>query len=248
MTSPGRNSLPVEAGPFLALAGQYVTVVCSAGNFDLLKGISHMAMHQYLQETEFAAKNLFALATEEQRQLDALSQQLRQTEEQGKFHQWDFQTSDFNDDFSDAYVMGAFIRAAKAGQEVERLKTEVATLQASVGTRQHAVQAIAGAIFQLAKQGISLVYGELSAAPAGRILGSLCVRDIIWQARNQSMHYEEGNPKKAVSELFVTLEREHGRQFSLTTHAGQNRAKQVLDVLAWTSYESYLQDMQTLLS
>jgi hypothetical protein len=206
-----------------------------------------MAMHQYLQDTEFAAKNLFALATEEQRQLDALSGQLRQTEERGKYHQWDFQTSDFNDDFSEAYVMAAFVRAAKAGEEVERLKTEVATLQASVGTRQHAVQAIAGAIFQIAKQGISLVYGGLGAAPTGRSLGSLSVRDIIWQSRNQSMHYEEGNPKKPVSDLFATLEREHGPHFSLVTHAGQNRAKQVLDVLAWTSYESYLQDMQTLL-
>jgi hypothetical protein len=176
-------------------------------------------MHQYLQDTEFAAKNLFALATEEQRQLDALSEQLRKTEAQVKHHQWDFETSDFNDDFSEAYVMAAFIRASKAGQEVERLKVEVAGLQASVGTRQHAVQAISGAIFQIAKQGISLVHGGLGAAPDGRILGSLFVRDIIWQARNQSMHYEEGKPKKAVLDLFATLEQEHGPHFSLAAHA-----------------------------
>lgn len=204
-------------------------------------------MHQYLQDTEFAAKNLFALATEEQRQLDALSEQLKKTEAQGRHHQWDFETSDFNDDFSEGYVMAAFIRAAKAGQEVERLKAEVATLQASVGTRQHAVQAISGAIFQIAKQGISLVHGGLGAAPDGRTVGSLFLRDIIWQARNQSMHYEEGKPKKAVSDLFATLEQEHGSHFSLAAHAGQNRAKQVLDMLGWTNYESYLQDMRTLL-
>ncbi|WP_070358306.1 hypothetical protein [Duganella sp. HH105] len=206
-----------------------------------------MAIHQYLQDTAFAAKNLFALATEEEHQLSALSEGLQRTEGRLKIHQWDFQTSDLNDDFSDAYVMAAFVRAAKAGQEVERLQREVATLQASVGTHQHAVQAIAGAIFQIAKQGISLVHGGLGSVPAGRKMGSLALRDIVWQARNQSMHYEEGNPKKAVLDLFAILEKEHGPHFSLVAHAGQNRAKQVLDVLGWTNYELYLRDMQSLL-
>lgn len=204
-------------------------------------------MHPYVQNTEFATKNLFALATEEERQLDELLDGLRHTEELLKIHQWDFQTSDLNDDFSDAYVMAAFHRAAKAGQETERLKGEVATLQASVGAHQYAVQAIAGAIFQIAKQGISLVYGKPSSAPAGRTLGSLAIRDIIWETRNQSMHYEEGGPRKGVKDLFATLEQEHGLQFSLSAHAGQSRAKQVLDLLSWTNYESYLRDMHVLL-
>lgn len=204
-------------------------------------------MHQYLQDTEFATRNLFGLATDEERQLKARSEGLSQTEQRLKVHQWDFQTSDLNDDFSDAYVMAAFSRAAKAAQEVERLKGEVATLQASVGTHQHAIQAIAGAILQIAKQGIALVHSGLVAAPAGRALGSLTVRDIIWQARNQSMHYEEGTFKKPLLDLFATLEQEHGSQFSLAKHSRQNRAKQVLDVLGWTNYESYLKDMQALL-
>lgn len=206
-------------------------------------------MHQYIQDTEFATKNLFSLATDEERQLKALLERLRETEHRLKVHQWDFETSDLNDDFSDAYVMAAFSRAAKAAHEVERLKGEVAILQASVGTHQQAVQTIAGAILQIAKQGISLVHGGLGAAPPGRTLGSLAVRDIIWQARNQSMHYEEPQAKlkKALLDLFATLEQEQGPQFSLGTYAGQNRAKQVLDILGWTSYEAYVQDMQVLL-
>lgn len=208
---------------------------------------SQSAMHQYLQDTEFATKNLFALATDEEHELKALTERLKQAEEHLKVRQWDFQTSDLNEDFSDVYVMAAFARAAKVAQEVEYLKDEVAALQASVGTHQHAVQAIAGAILQIAKQGISLVYGGTGAAPPGRALGSLAIRDVIWQARNQSMHYEEGTFKKAVVDLFATLEKEYGSQFSLTTHARQNRAKQVIDILGWKNYESYLQDMQVLL-
>lgn len=204
-------------------------------------------MHQYLQDTEFAAKNLFSLATDEANQLKALTERLPPLEQQLKVHQWDFQTSDLNEDFSDAYVMAAFGRAARAGQEVERLKVQVAGLQASVGTHQHSIQAIAGSIFQLAKQGISLVHGGPGSAPPGRMVGSLAIRDIVWQARNQSMHYEEGSFKKALVDLFLTLEAEHGSQFSLTIHAKQNRARQVLEVLGWVGYDAYLRDMQALL-
>lgn len=204
-------------------------------------------MHQYLKDTEFAAKSLFSLATDEANQLNSLAERLFPLEQQLKVQQWDFQSSDLNDDFSDAYVMAAFGRAARTGQEVERLKNQVAELQASVGTRQHSIQAIAGAIFQLAKQGISLVHGGLVAAPPGRFVGSLAIRDIIWQARNQSMHYEEGSFKTALVDLFATLESGHGPQLSLTIHVKQNRAKQVLDVLGWVSYDSYLRDMQALL-
>ena len=204
-------------------------------------------MHQYLQDTEYATLNLFQLATKEETELGILSDKLAGSEKKLKVHQWDFQTSDLNDDFSDAYVMGAFARAGNAGLEVQQLKTEVAKLQSSLGTHQHAVQAIAGAILQIAKQGISLVHGGPISAPAGRLLGSLAVRDIVWQARNQSMHYEEGKFKKAVVILFATLEREQGPQFSLTKYANQNRAKQVLDALGWTSYDAYAKDMKALL-
>lgn len=204
-------------------------------------------MHQYLQDTEYATKNFFSLATDEERQLCALTERLRQTELSLAAHQWDFQTSDLNDDFSDAYVMAAFARAARAGQDLERVKSEVAIIQASIGTHQHSVQAISGSILQIAKQGISLVHGGLETAPPGRMVGSLTLRDIIWQARNQTLHYEDGTYRKSASELFGTLEREQGPQFSLTTYAKQNRAKQILDLLGWTSYEAFISDMQTLL-
>ncbi len=204
-------------------------------------------MHRYLQDTDYAAQNLLRLATEEEGKLRVLTTSLRQTEAQLKVHQWDFQSSDLNEDFSDAYVMAAFGRAARAGQEAERLQIEVAKLQASVGAHQQATQAIAGAVFQIAKQGISLVHGSPDAAPTGRTIGSLAIRDIIWQARNQSMHYEEGAFKKSLIDFFATLEIEQGSQFSLAMHAKQNRAKQVLDLLGWPSYAAYMQDMQELL-
>jgi hypothetical protein len=204
-------------------------------------------MHQYLQDTEFATQNLLRLATEEEVQLRDLSEKLTQAEAQLKVHQWDFQSSDLNEDFSDAYVMAAFGRAARAGQEAQHLRSQVAALQARVGAHQQATQAIAGAVLQIAKQGISLVHGALAAAPPGRSIGSQCVRDIVWQGRNQSMHYEEGNFKKPLTDLFAKLEAEQGPRFSLAAHPQQNRAKQIVELLGWHSYAAYVQDLRALL-
>lgn len=204
-------------------------------------------MHQYIADTEFASQNLLQLATEEENKLEELSTQLRSVEAKLSAHKLDFESSDLNDDFSDVYVMGAFYRMAKAAQQAEVLHRQLATFQASIGTHQQAIQAIAGALLQIAKQGISVVHGSLAAAPEGRKIGTASLKEVIWQARNQALHYEEGKFKRSVTDLFTTLEREQGAQFSLVAHANQSRAKQVLSVLGWKSYAAYLSDMQSLL-
>jgi hypothetical protein len=204
-------------------------------------------MHQFLNDTEYAIENLLQLATDEEKTLKELAPRLASVEAQFRVHKWDFESSDLNDDFSDAYVMAAFGRMAKAHQEAATLQSQIAAIQVSIGTHQQATQAIAGAILQIAKQGISIVHGDLAGAPEGRKIGSLPIRDIIWQARNQALHFEEGSFKKAVTTLFSALEAEQGPQFSLAQHANQCRAKQVLGLLRWDSYEHYLNDMVVLL-
>lgn len=204
-------------------------------------------MHQYIHDTTFAVTNLIQLANSEENDLKAKLEELKPIEAQFKVHKWDFESSDLNDDFSDAYVMAAFGRMARAGQAAQVLQQRIAVLQASVGAHQQAIQAIAGAILQVAKQGISVVHGGLATAPEGRKIGTLPVRDIIWQARNQALHYEEGTFKKSVVELFATLATEQGPAFSLAQHAGQSRAKQVLALLGWTNYSNYERDMRMLL-
>lgn len=204
-------------------------------------------MHQYLIDTEFAAKNLLQLATEEKSRLRELESSLINAEAKFQAHQWDFRTSDMNDDFSDAHVMAAFGRMASAHKEAEAIKVEFAVIQASIHAREHAVQAIAAALLQIARQGMSASFGDVDAVPTGRMIGSLPIRDIIWQARNQALHFEEGSFRKTVTALFSTLEAEQGQIFSLTQHLKQSRAKQVMELLNWDSYEAYRADMVTLL-
>lgn len=62
------------------------------------------------------------------------------------------------------------------------------------------------------------------------------------------MHYEEGDKyKQPLLGVFSTLEREQGSHFALSDHPKQSRAKQVLDLIGWKDYASYLQDMKLLL-
>lgn len=106
----------------------------------------------YSDDTEYAMRNLIRLAMREEDEFREKSQLLQDAEQQLKIYQWDFQTSDLNDDFSEGYVMAAFARAGRAGQEVNALQSQVANLQASIGAKQHSVQAICGSILQIAKQ------------------------------------------------------------------------------------------------
>ena len=204
-------------------------------------------MHQYITDTEYAAKHLLLLANEEENKLQELSEKLSNVEAQLRVHKWDFESSDLNDDFSEVHVRGAFGKAAQEYQQAEALQGQLTKLQVSIDIHQQAVQAIACSILQIAKQGISIVHGGLSAAAEGRKIGSLTLKEVVWQARNQAMHYEAHNLHNSVTNLFATLEREQGAQFSLTGYPKQSRAKQVLVLLGWSDYVSYVHDMQSLL-
>ena len=204
-------------------------------------------MNQYISETEYAVKNLIELATSEENKVAVLKEKLSSEEAKYKVHKWDFETSDLHEDFSDVYVMGAFQRMAQAGNEASELEQEIYSLQTVIGSRQSAIQSICGAILQIAKQGMSIVNGGLPNTPEGRMIGTLKIKDIIWQARNQSIHYEEGNFNQRVIDVFTTLEQEQGSDFSLAQHQSQSRAKQIINLLNWNDYGNYASDMQSLL-
>lgn len=204
-------------------------------------------MNPYITETEYAVKNLIELASNEEAELEKQKKALTASEAKFKHNQWDFETSDMNDDFSDAHVMGAFHRMASAHQESTELQQEINALQALIGSKQAAIQAICGAILQISKQGISVVHGGKDNASEGRQIGSVNLRDIIWEARNQAIHYEEGRFNRNVTELFEKLKSDNGPEFCIVAHTGQSRAKQIIQLLGWQAYESYSGDMQLLL-
>lgn len=200
----------------------------------------------YIQDTKYAAESLIDLAMSEEREIEELWPNLKDAESRVKALQWDFETSDLHEDFSDHYVIAAFHRMAMAKDELDPLRRKVDELRASMGAKQYAVRNICGALLQLAKQGISLVHGQKSNAPSGRIVAGWPIKDMIWEARNQAMHCEEGKPRKPVVNLFFDLERTFGYKFSLSLHPKTSRATEIVRVLGWDKYDQYERDLKSL--
>jgi hypothetical protein len=105
-----------------------------------------------------------------------------------------------------------------------------------LAAREFSFASLAGTLLQFAKQGLSVVYGK--------IIGSQPLKAVILQARNQSEHWEEGNPRPLVEACFKTLEAEKGAQFS--QYKTKSLAFDVVSMLGWNTFADFKNDMLTM--
>ena len=213
-----------------------------------------LLMHQYIVETGNTVRGLLEMVGREISLIKEQTSKLREVIIKFKTQGRDFNSADLNEDFSDAYVMSAYFRLANSTSGADELKSEIVKTQALIGTHQLTIQTLCGLILQIAKQGIILVHGSFLArdsytigTPSGRIIAPLTLRDIIWQACNQTIYCKEGNYPQPVIDLFAELEISHGTQFSLSRYPRQSRAKQIIQLLEWLNYKTYISDMRLLL-
>ena len=116
----------------------------------------------------------------------------------------------------------------------DRIDSKIDNLHRLIANLQPTYRTLAGALLQIAKQGISMRHGGLSSCPDGRIVGSTePLKNVIWQARNQSVHYEEGKYHKSVVDCFSNLASDFGPRFAL---GSKNLALDVIEILGWRSY------------
>lgn len=101
-----------------------------------------------------------------------------------------------------------------------------------------------GSILQYAKQGISLAHGGLDKCPEGRSIGSQSLKNIVWQGRNQAMHWEEGDLHEVVKNCFNALFKDFGKAF-LDFHS-QSLAFEVIGTLQWHEFADFEKDMLSL--
>ncbi|MGG6447671.1 hypothetical protein [Pseudobacillus badius] len=106
---------------------------------------------------------------------------------------------------------------------------------------------LAGSILQLAKQGLSIVFGQTINFPQEPKIEDISVATIILAGRNQSMHYEEGNYKNVIKSCFEALAQIDSK-FALQNASGKNMSIEILDMLGWDDYESYIATMEDLLN
>ena len=74
-----------------------------------------------------------------------------------------------------------------------------------------------------------------------RRFGSQFLKDIIWQGRNQTMHWEEGHLSSQVRQCFEKLANEINTSFA--DYQNRNVAVDLIDLLGWVDFAKFRDDM-----
>lgn len=200
-------------------------------------------MHSYLLETEYAVQGLFALIRDEEAKCGVVRTKIQNTQDERLRAQaillYGAPHSGFGEDTTSYFEK----KVRDARRTIAALEAETVQLEASLAVKAFSVRSIAGAILQIAKQGIVIAHGSLTNCPTGRIVGAEALRNVIWQARNQAMHWEEGTFRSPVLACFASLESSFGATLRLEATSPTNLAKEILDILGWHSYPEYIADM-----
>lgn len=111
-------------------------------------------------------------------------------------------------------------------------------LKQKIAARQFAIAALSGTLLQFAKQGLSITHGKFNNCPNGPFIGSQTLKEIIWNARNQSLHWEEKNLHPSTKNCFKKLSIEFGFTDFGMFHSS-NLAYSVIKLLGWRTFEDF---------
>ena len=208
-------------------------------------------MHQYIIDTEYAVRGIIDLITAEEILTAQLHRQYEGLSSKESYLSKSLQDAPYSEDVNPFQEQAIAIALYDTREALADLKKKIMELQKSIQAKGVSLDTLCGGLLQIAKQGISIVYGGLAGCPDGRSIGigaeTEKLKNVIWQARNQSMHYEEGNFKPSLIDCFAKLEASYGNKFSLTLNVGKNLAHDVIQELGWKDYSKYESDIQSLI-
>ena len=184
----------------------------------------------FLDHTAPAARALFHAISEEEARYKLINESL---EGAHRLYYSDFITADLNEDFDQVNVQHKFMQAAEAKMQALLIS--------------QSVEVLCGSVFQIGRQGISLILKNKDKYSRGRGIGSQHLSNLIWHGRNQAMHWEEGVPaNKYTTACFETLKNDFGPQFDIGV-SPKSMAWNLWAVVGWNSYEKFEQDMRGIL-
>jgi hypothetical protein len=134
------------------------------------------------------------------------------------------------------------------GPDKDRHQTaaEYDDVRARLDARRFSIDAMSGAVLQHAKQSISMVHGGVKACPLGRLVSpTQHLGNVIWQARNQAIHWEEGMLSQPVVDCFNALGADVDAVFARDLHA-PSLAFTVLHLLRWRTWTEFHDDLMSL--
>lgn len=192
-------------------------------------------MHQYLVDTAFAAQGLIGLVGHDSKQLEDLTE--KQEIAAGKVAYFDMAFMHRQMEVTANYWHG---RLHEAHQERVDTDEQVKFLEAQILDKRISIEALTGALLQLAKQGISSVRGGPDSCPAGRDIQGVDLKWMVWAGRNQAQHYEHPSSiNEQTAGVFA--------QLNLDPKCKNNLAFEIAALLGWLDYTQYERDMVSLI-
>lgn len=210
--------------------------------------MSQLAMEKYLHEVEYASTNILEIVWRDHAEVHKLAHEVSElttaTDSGYRRAQAIATSSEDPDEF--AMASGAHWETY-FGVDKERHHASAALdeLQGRLDTRRFSTASAAGAVLQNAKQGISIVHGGRHTCPEGRLVTpSQSLKNVVWQGRNQAIHWEDGSLNQAVLDCFSALGTENHPRFADVY--GGSRAFDILHLLGWRTWENFRDDLRTL--
>lgn len=202
-----------------------------------------MTISEYLIEIEHAATETLRLVWSEQQRLDALEALIgrlsAEIEDSARRVQWLIDNPEFDDDLqATAMHWESHFGPEKDKYYAEKSKPE---LEALLNLRRFSIGALSANMLQYGKQGISLVHGRLESCPDGRLIGTQPSKNVIWQSRNQALHWEDGAFNPPVVRCFEALARDMDLKFC--DYTSRNMAWDVLGLLGWKDFVDFQREM-----
>jgi hypothetical protein len=202
-----------------------------------------MDMTTYLAEIRHAVASIIPVIWSEHAIVDQATAILRRHEEATR--RGYEQSAAFMDELDDEGLATQIHWDTYFGPDKERhhAAEELAKVQATLEARTFSRSSLASSLLQYSKQGLSAVHGGLAAVPAGREIGGVSLKDVVWQGRNQGIHWEEGRPHPAVVECFEKLT---AVDAAFGDYAAKNLAFEVVQLLGWRDVAAFEADLSSL--
>lgn len=196
-------------------------------------------MKKYLEETKFAVSSLIELVWTDFKILENLNEQLKALLFEFDFKHEIFLANEYHPaaNYYHAQAAKAYEKMAQPKAEMER---KIKETYDSIDAKSASISALSGAILQIAKQCISLNYGKPQNAPDGTNIQGIPVKLIIWEGRNQSIHYE--NPKEIsehVVKIFENLDAVRADGKVWDPKSQRNFAFEIIKFLGWRTYDDF---------
>ena len=137
----------------------------------------------------------------------------------------------------------------EADKEVYHKNEDLTDLTKSLAAREFSLNMLCGNLLEHAKKGLSIIYGNPKAWPAGRKIGSQDLSKVILLSRNQSIHIEEaikdGKFKNLEIQIcFEKLRDEVNPIFG--DYLIRDMSLEIVTELGWKTFDNYRADLLTI--